>query len=123
MDRSQQIFTNHTFVQYDGILIVITFPRHISNKQILTQCQFTVLSRITLRQYLAFCYPVTSVADRTKVNSHILVSLAEFRNSIFFQSRFKTYKLFIFRTIIQNTDSGCIYVINHTVTFRRNLRT
>ncbi len=100
MDRSQQIFTNHTFVQLtDGIPIVITFPRHISNKQILTQCQFTVLSRITLRQYLAFCYPVTSVADRTKVNSHILVSLAEFRNSIFFQSRFKINKCFTLRII------------------------
>ena len=40
--RGQKVLTNHTFIQYDSILIVIALPRHVSNQQVLTQCKFSV---------------------------------------------------------------------------------
>ena len=123
VNRSQQVFAYHTFVQYDSILIVVTFPRHVSNQQVLTQCQFTLFSRITFSQDVTFLHTLASVANRTQVNRHVLVSLTELRYSIFFQSRFKTYELFVFCTVIQNTDSSSINVVNNTISFRSNLRT
>ena len=36
MHRSQDVFTNNTFVQHDGILIVVSFPRNIGNQQVFT---------------------------------------------------------------------------------------
>ena len=36
MNGSQQVFTHHTFIQNNGILIVISLPRHISHQQVLS---------------------------------------------------------------------------------------
>ena len=123
VNRSQQVFAYHTFIQYDGILIIVTLPRHISYQQVLTQCQFTLFSRITFSQDITFLHTLAFVTNRTQVNRHVLVSLTELRYSIFLQSRFETYKFFVFRTVIQNTDSSSIHIVNHTIAFCGNLGT
>ena len=43
MDGGQDIFTDDALVEHNGILVVITLPRHVGNQQVLTQCQLTVL--------------------------------------------------------------------------------
>ena len=120
---SQQVFTYNALVQYNSILIVISLPRHISHQQVLTQCQLTLFCRITFGQDITLFHPLALVADRTQVNRHVLVSLTELRYSIFLQSRFETYKFFVFRTVIQNTDSSSIHIVNHTIAFCSNLGT
>ena len=123
MYRSQNVFAYYAFVQYDSILIVVTLPRHVSYQQVLTQCQFAISCRVTFCQDITFLNALTFRANRTQVDSHALVSLAELRNRIFFQRRFKAYKLFIISTVVKNTDSSSIYEFNHTITFSRNLST
>ena len=81
---SQQVFTNHTFIQHDSILVIITFPRHVSNQQILTQSEFSIFSRITFCQNLTFRHTITFIASWPKVDCHILVRFTELRYSIFF---------------------------------------
>ena len=123
MDGSQDIFTDNTFVQHDGILIVISFPRHVSHQQVLTQSQLTVLGRVSLGQDIAFLHTLTLVANRTQVNRHILVRTTELGNAVFLQGRFETYKLFILRPVIKDTDGRGIHELDNTVSLGCNLRT
>ena len=123
MDWSQNVFTNHAFIQYNSILVVVTLPRHVSYQQVLTQSQLTVSCRITFSQDITFLDALTFFTNRTQVNSHALVGLTEFRNTIFFQSRFKAYKLFVFCTVIQNTNCSSIYEIDYTIALSSNLST
>jgi hypothetical protein len=37
MNRGQQIFAYDTLVEHDGILIVVTLPRHVSNQEVTTK--------------------------------------------------------------------------------------
>ena len=123
MNWSQYIFTNHTFVQYDSILIVVTFPRHVSNQQVFTQSQLTFFRRISFCQNLAFRYTLTNFTNRTKVNRHILIRTTPLRNTIFLQCRFEAYKFFVLCTIIQNTNNSSVHKFDYTITFSGNLRT
>ena len=43
MYGSKNILTNNTLVKHDGILVVVTLPRHVGNQQVLTKCKLTVL--------------------------------------------------------------------------------
>ena len=121
MNRRQQVLSNDPFVQHNGILVVISLPRHISNQKVLTQRQFTILRRIALSQDLAFGHTLTLVANRTQVNRHILVRATPLRNSVFLQRRLEADKFFVLRTVIQNANSRGIHKVNHTVAFSRNL--
>ena len=120
---SQKVFANHTFVQYDSVLIVVSLPRHVGNQQVLTQSKLALFGRVTLGKDLSLRHTLTFLANRTKVNRHVLVGTTPFGNSIFFQCRFEAYKLFLFRTIVQNADSRSIYKVNHTFALSSNLRT
>ena len=121
--RSQKVLTNHAFVQYNSILIVIALPRHVSNQQVLTQCKLSVFGWITFCQNLTCSNALALLANRTEVNRHVLVGTAPFRDIIFFQCRLEAYEFLLFRTVVQNTDSRCIHEFNHTVTLGSNLRT
>ena len=123
MDWGQNIFAYHALVQYNGILIVIAFPWHVSHQKVLTQSQFSLLGRITFRQNVPGFYALAFIADRTKVNRHILVCTTELRDAVFFQRRLETYELFFFRTVVQNTNGRSVHIFNHAITLSRNHRT
>ena len=40
---SQKVFAHHAFVQHDGILIVVSLPRHVCHQQVLTQSKLALL--------------------------------------------------------------------------------
>ena len=123
MYRSQQVLTYNAFIQYNSILVVITFPRHISHQQVFTQCKLTTLSWISFSQDITLLHTLSFITSRTEVNGHALISLTEFRNSVFLQSRFKAYKFFIFISVIQDTNSCCIDIFYNTITLCCNLST
>ena len=78
VNRGEDIFANHTFVQHDGILVVVTLPRHEGHLEVAAQSQLTVFGRITLGENIAGFHTVAFVADRTQVDRGALVGLAEF---------------------------------------------
>ena len=123
MYGSQKVFANHTFVQYDSVLIVVSLPRHVGNQQVLTQSKLALFGGVTLGKDLPFRHALTFLTNRSKVNRHVLVGTTPFRNRIFFQCRFEAYELFVFRTVIQNADSRSIHEINNTLALCCNLRT
>ena len=120
MNRSQHVIANHALRDNDGILIVITLPRDISNEQVTTQSQLTIFSSITLSQDIASLHTLTLIADRTQVDGHILVGTTELRNTILLQSRLEAYELIILCTIVKNTDGCSIYIFDNTLAFCSN---
>ena len=120
MDRCQDVLTNDTLVEHDGILIVITLPRHIGYQQVAAQCELTILCGITLGQDISLLHTLTFLTDRTKVDSHVLVGTTELRDTILLQGRLEADKLLVICTIIQNTDSGCVNVVDDTITLCSN---
>ena len=123
MNRSKDIITYNTLIQYDSILIVVTLPRHVSHEEVTAKSQLTVFGSITLSKDVTLLHNLTCIANRTEVNGHILVRTAELGNLVFLYVRIEANKLFIFRTVVSNTDGSSIYIFNHTITFCRNHRT
>ena len=120
MHTGQDIFTYNTLVQYDGILIIVALPRHVSNKQVLAKCQFTCLGRV------AFCQDITSLntlsflTDRTEVDGHILVGTTELGNTVFLHRRFEAYEVLFLCTVVENTDCCSINIIHNTLALGSN---
>ena len=120
MNRCQDIFTDYALIQHDGVLIVVTLPRHISHEEVTTQSQFTVFGSITLSKDIALLHTLTFLTDRTKVNNHVLVRAAELRNAVFLQGRLEANELLILCTVIEDTDSGSIHIFNDAFAFSGN---
>ena len=73
MDSGQTVFLSNTLRQEDGVLEVVTIPRHEGDAEVLTQSQFTQVHRRTIRHYVATLYRVTSTNQWTLVNTGVLV--------------------------------------------------
>ena len=81
MDGSINITLNQVFTKEDSILVVVTFPRHISNDNVVAQRQLAMISGRTICDRLLLEYLVTLVHDRnlvdagTLVGAHVLLKL------------------------------------------------
>ena len=120
MHTGQNVLTNNTLVQYNSILIVVTLPRHVSNKQVLAKCQLACLGRITFCQDITSLHALTLFTDRTKVNGHVLVGTTELRNTVFLHCRLETYEVLFLCAVIQNTDCCSIYIIYNALALGSN---
>ena len=121
--RCQYILTNNTFVQHYSILIIISFPRHESHFQILTQSQFPVFGRISFCKNLTGNHTISLMTNRTQIDSCTLICLTELRYCIFFNRIFETNEFLVFSTIITNTYRSSIDKFDHPCSFSCNLRT
>ena len=70
---SKDIFSYQTFVQQNGVLVVVAFPCHEADQSIFTQRNFAVCSCRTVCQYLSLVYPFAGIDDRTLVDTGRLV--------------------------------------------------
>ncbi len=82
MNRSENISFNKVFTEQNSILVVIAFPRHISNDNIMTESKFTVISRRSISQYLTFDYSFTFSDNRSLVYTSSLIRTFEFQKFI-----------------------------------------
>ena len=123
MDRGQDILTDDALVKHDGILIVVTLPRHVSHKEVTTQCQLTILGGITLGQDITLLHTLALITDRTQVDGHILVGTTELRDTIFLQGRLEADKLLIFGTVVKDTDGRSVNILHDTIALGSHHRT
>ena len=42
MNRGQDILGHHTLVEHNGVLVVVTFPRHVSHLKVASKGKFAV---------------------------------------------------------------------------------
>ncbi len=120
MYAGHDVLADNALVQHDGILIVISLPRHVGHEQVLTQCQLAVCGRIAFGKDVALLHAVALVADGTEVDGHVLVGATELGNAIFLQRRLKAYEFLILSAVIKNADGGGINIVNHAIAFGSN---
>ena len=66
-----------TLGDHDGVLEVVTFPRHERHFQVTTQAEFTILGSISLTQDLTLLHLLSFEDDRLQVDTGALVGLHE----------------------------------------------
>ena len=123
MDRSEDILADHTLIEHDSILIVITLPGHESHLEVSTQGEFTIFGRIAFGEDVTLIDTLALIADRTEVDSGALVGAAEFRYSIFLESRFELNELLILGSIVEDTDGSGVDKVDNTGAFSHDLCT
>ncbi len=63
VDRGVDIFLDETLGKQDGVLVVVTFPAHESDKRILAESQNTVLGRCAVGDDIAGLHAVARIDD------------------------------------------------------------
>ena len=74
--RGKDVFALNTLRNHDSILEVVTLPGHESYLQVASQCQFTLLGRITLGQNLPLGHLIARQDGRLQGDRRILVRTA-----------------------------------------------
>ena len=108
VDAGEDILGNHALVEHDGVLVVVTLPRHVSHLEVAAEGELAILGGVTFGEDSAFFHSVALVADRTEVDGSALVGLAELRNVVFFHCAFKTYKFLFLGAVVADADNACI---------------
>ena len=120
MHRGENVFANHALVEHDGVLIVVTLPRHVSYEKVTSQSQLSVLSGIAFGEDVALVNSLTFLANGSEVDGHVLVGAAELGNGIFLHVGIKADKLFVLTAFVGNANGGGIHKFNDAVTFCHN---
>ncbi len=123
MHRSQDILLDHTLIEHDGILVVISLPRHECHLKVTSQGKFPFLCGITFGKYVTGLHSLPLVANRAEVDCCALVGLTPFRYAVFLYRLFERNEILLLSAVIADTDSGGIYEFDYTVTFGHNLGT
>ena len=123
MNRGKHVVAYQTLGEHDGILVVVTLPRHVSHEQVATQGKLAILSGIALGQDVTLRHTLSLLAERTQVDGHILVGTAELRNAVFLQSGLEADKLLVLSAIVEDADGGSIDVLDDTVALGNDHRT
>ena len=122
-DVARKFFAYDTLVKHDSILVVVSLPRHVSNKDITPKSQFSILSCIALGEDIALFHTIALTTDRLEVNRCTLVRLAVFGERIGNNRFFKAYEKLLIGLVVTNLDLICIHVDNLAGSFCHNLRT
>ena len=121
MHRSEDILTDHTLVEHDGVLIVVTFPGHECNLEIATEREFTFLGGISLGEYIALTYPLSLGADGTEVDGGSLIGATELRQPVFLYRRLELHEFLVRGTVVADTDHRGVHVLDHALSFGHHL--
>ena len=120
------------FGQQHGVLVVVAFPRHVGNNDVVTQCQFAVVRSRAVSDRLFFHHLIALVDDRNLIDTRSLVGTDEFLEFIMVKfAILRAYIDVISRYILNDTGTfsqyhntgvaGCL--VFHTGTDERCLRT
>ena len=82
MNRSVYILHQSLAEQY-GILVVVTFPGHETDKRVLSECQLSALCGRSVRNYFALFYMIALKYDRTLIVAVGLVASHKFGQRIY----------------------------------------
>ena len=73
MHRGIQVVVDQALAHEDGVLVVVSLPRHVGDQDVLTESDFTALAGRTISQHLADNHRIALTHDRTLVQAGVLV--------------------------------------------------
>ena len=120
MYRSEDVFAHHALVEHDGVLVVVTLPRHVCHQEVATECKFAVFRCITFGEDVTGLDALSLFADGTQVDGHVLVRTTELGNIIGNGRGVESAIFFVFRAIVGDDNLRSVYEINHTVALCRD---
>ena len=123
MHRGEYVLTHDTLRDDDGVLEVITLPRHERHLQIPTQSQFAISRRIALRKDLPLDDALPWQDYRTQVNTRALIRLLELRQNVLLGVRVKANETLILGPVIVDNYLVCINIGDIAIHLSHHLRT
>ena len=81
-DRSVNIFFNKSFINNDSVFEVVTFPVHISDKDIFTESKFAIFTRIAINNDLTFLNFIAFLNARFLVNTSFIICFFKFSKGV-----------------------------------------
>ena len=105
VDRRKYVVHCKALIDKDSVFVVVAFPCHKSDKDVLAQRYLALACGRTVRQNVACFYNVSAVYDGTLVNAGTGVCTGELGQGEFFN----------FTVVISDNDLCCGYVCYHTV--------
>ena len=78
VNGSENITLNKVFRKQNGVFVVVTFPRHIGNDDIIAESQFAVISRGAVGNGLIFIDVFAESNKRRLINASALIRADEF---------------------------------------------
>ena len=112
MDRGINVITGDTLGQKDGILEVVTVPRHERDKHVTAKGKFTHIGTRTIRDDVAFFDNIANFHQRTLVDAAALVGTLIFQQGVNIDTRFRCGNV----TGCANNHTGRVNGFNNTVT-------
>ena len=123
MYGGKNILLDHTLVEHDGVLIVVTLPRHEGNLEVATQGEFTILGGVTLGEDVATGDALSARTDGTEVDGCRLVGFAPLRYAVFLDGILEGYEFLLVGAVVTDADCCRVYELDDTVTLGHNLGT
>ena len=120
MDGRKAIFSYDALTNEDGILEVITIPRHKCDTHVLPQSKLTEVNRRTISNNISALDAIALMNDRTLINTGVLVRSRVFSQIVDIDSGFAFLNLIFAHA---NNDTACIDAFNKAATFRNNTHT
>ena len=112
---------HHLFGKHDGVLVVVSLPRHEGHFQVASESKFPVLCRITFGQHLALLDLVALADDWTESDGSALVGPAVVGEFVYRLFRSEADEGFIFGTGVLDVDFVGIDVGDFTLALRDEL--
>ena len=107
MNGSKDILHDKAFIEQDSVFIVVAFPVHISDQDILTKRKLASGSARSICQYVTGLNPFTDVDKRPLVDACALIRTAVFDQLVILSSGY----------IIAYSNMCGIHFSNYAVTF------
>jgi len=120
--RSEDVFLHHSFVEHDGVLIVVAFPGHECHLKVAAQSEFAVFGGISFGEDVAFLHAVALIADGAQVDGGSLVGATEFGQLVFFESRLERDKFLVGCAVVVDADYSRVDKLDCAVAFGHYLR-
>ena len=73
MDRGKDVIADNTLGDQDGILEVVSVPRHKRDQHIPAKCQFAILGRRAVSKNITLAHGIADLDQRALVDGGVLV--------------------------------------------------
>ena len=119
--RGEDIPADHPFRKHDGVLVVVSFPRHERYLEVPSECQLAVLGGVAFCHYLSCLHLVSLAYCRLEENGRALVCPPVYRKLVDSHIRRVADEFLVFGTVVFHVDLVGIHIDNLSASFGDDL--